>query len=733
MNTKSLLAILFLSLLFSSTNAFVLRTTAGYQILDRDALYNDSVQRDDTRLAQGTLFAKAGTKLYTLNPRHKADGKALLETTPKVLVNKSLLGISGTGQYSFELDAIEPTTYLRGPADQIRGRCSDRCDGPKVSLTVKDDGGYTQVAASNFIEEGREMIAGDYKYKITKIIVPEYKETWLKVGGDNQTWYLVLGQTGVMSGLTEATPKDIIVEFCVAKRNGAGWSNCYYDNSGSLTGELTIGESTPGTGMQPPGSPTEIGQQIEEATQTAAEQAEAAQGSTQVTSGKIPSEDEELAKCTADLQKSETLLVAKTRFKYDRAIGYPPGETGWNEFVADEIQEKKSFKIDMTGVGYRDAGKGLYEFYLQGFHPELKKFDGTISKKPAFATYGTRDGAQILCGHFIGLNEEMSCSPRDEIKPQDVIYKIYKFEGPFFEQPSEGKREILMKGPHCYDVWAYYMVKFRMDTTPSGGHEWWMKTVEEVQNYAESKKRGYNLIVNVVEEIEYNSQPISGAKVVATTTIEGESVRIEANTGEDGKAKLVVPINATITVVASKTNYVDSSIIVPPFSSTKEVTIALKRNLYNLKVAFARDDFWTLYYRYAPQHHGDPTTPGVNTADKAFLDSHVPTKEHSDYVYSVADKFLALKTKPCDDPSGETIPSKVRTDFQHLTIKDTRQGHENHDVRLYNVLEFENLKLDSYYYACYSRTIDGVKKTREIKWHIKINGVLEEPDPPRDI
>lgn len=748
MKAKTILLLLVFLVIVSSASAFRLQTTAGTEQLPADASYRET--RDD--YTQNELAGSAGDGLYTLTVRHRANREAILSSTPTISLSGEQLGLE-TGDYVFTLEGLKPTTWHRGETRTVKNRCADRCEtGPKALIVVTRDGrivcngekGYKAVYGAAGFHDQIECL-GKVRYRITNIQAPEYKETFLKVGGNNQTWYLLLGPTGVKSGMQASTPKDIIVDYCISLKINGSWSDCV--ESAQELAPLTQ-QGSPVSEPLPPQTAPSIVQEIRENTQTASEQTDSVVGETQVTTGKvagIPSS--ELERCTRELKEDvldesgKHLLVSKARFRYDSSIGYPPGATGWNEFATEELADTKVIQIDLRGTGYRDPDKGLYEFVLCGFKPREINLSGVETIAPEFETCGFKDDEYMLCGlsdmtlwgrrvrtQWTAFNDNRYCDARNPEVQRDAIVRVYKYEAPYFKEttPEErsryGKNEILVKGPHCFDVWAYYMIKFRESDSGGFKHTWWMKTQEEVQNYLESSQRGYNLEVTVVEE---DGSPIHGASVTVSGMVEGEQFT-ETETTVQGKTQFIVPINTEITVTASKETYREASTTVT-VTDTESVTITLIRNLYNMKVAFARDDFWKLYYEVAPYYYNESTTP-IDTTTTSFLDSHAPQKSDYDYLYSKVPEFLSLKTRPCDDQSGETVNMRISTDLEGTSIRDYR----NYVVQLYYVMVFERLLFGETYYACFEWPTESGIKTREITWQITENGSLNETNV-RDI
>ncbi|MFH1235291.1 MAG: Ig-like domain-containing protein [Candidatus Diapherotrites archaeon] len=229
MNQKILLAVLFFVMVLSPAMAFTIQTTAAPQQLLMDALYDDPVKRDDTQLDRGDVFAATGGYLYTLDPRYKADGKAEIAESTPIEIDGAIFGRGGE-KYTFVLNEVLPKAYVRGSdATKVTGSCSARCSGPEVSFTVS---GGTVTGGALAIKKGASRVGIDntnfkLQYTITNLVVPEYKETWLKFAGtDRQTWYLLLGPAGVKSGMEDSTPKDIIVEFCISVWKDGKWSDC---------------------------------------------------------------------------------------------------------------------------------------------------------------------------------------------------------------------------------------------------------------------------------------------------------------------------------------------------------------------------------------------------------------------------------------------------------------------------------------------------------------------------
>ena len=784
MNPKALIPLLAVLLIFSSVSAFQLKTTVLPTELTEELKFYES--RDDYE--QHEVIGAEGTEVYTLTTRHKADYPA--EVEPVSINITEGMPAAWIGDFDFTLDGYWPKAYLRG------GTCAGTTctNGPMFRVTAtRDDGQYCGSGwMSTGQAEGKRICQqGDLSFQVTSVQGPEYKETRLYSGvrvthwtswSPYETWYLVLGPDGVKSGMGESTSKEVIVDFCVSLKIDGAWSDCvntreelaelakqYAKICPDDTPEGMCVEERSGNAQDRPMQCSQ-GELIENCSKCGCPQGSicGTQGTAcesvadqvsqntdditlvtdSATASVAPSCDvlatisnQEIERCTEELNRAEANsdgshpFVAKTRFKYDRGIGCPPGETGWNEFVHDEVEESVPVEV---------ADRFTLEVY--NFFPRLVRENGSEEKEPKFGIRGLDSGNLMDCnptyydmtGHVIygSLNEEMQCdrvrNKAIEFYPSIFLrYKVYDYKAPFFKKTAADPEGILMKGQHCYDVWAYLAVKWKMDSSrPDFPYEysWWMRTEEELENFLNALETGGNLKIRIKDEL---GNPVEGASVTITFTVEGEEFTFERTTLPDGMVGAHVPLDTEITVTVTVEGYGTKTTTVT-VSDTLEDTITIEATEFDLRVAYSRADFWKLYYEVVPFFHGEPTVP-FESNDNEFLASHAPAEEDHDKLYIVVPQFLKLKTGHCDDASAQEVSMGITRDYTGESIIDKR----GYQLPLYYVMVFRRTLYGGTYYACYRWPAGGAQPsgdspaaaqylTVEIPWQIDGTGGLEE-------
>jgi len=776
MNPKALLPILTILLIFSSVSAFQLKTTVLPTELTEELKFYEA--RDDYE--QHEVIGASGTELYTLTTRHKADYPA--EVEPVSINITEGMPAAWIGDFNFTLDGYWPKAYLRG------GACAGTTcnDGQRFRVTVRrNDGPYCGSGwMSTSQAEGRRICAmSDLSFQIKNLQGPEYKETrlyhgkWISVWVPSfsipyQVWYLLLGPDGVKSGMGESVSKEVIVDFCVSLKIDGAFSECVEtpeelaelakqyakicpDDTPEgmcVEGRTNSEQDRPMQCSQgelvencskcgcPPGSIcgaqgtacVSIADQITIATDDAVISSDDATGSVAPSCDVLATiSNKEIERCTEELKRTEINtdgshpFVAKTRFRYDRGIGCPPGETGWNEFVHDEMEETEPATI---------ADRFTLEVYK--YSPRLTRDDGSVEKEPKFGMRGLDSGNLMDCnptyydiiGHVIygSLDEEMQCDRVRNIAtdfyPSIFLrYKVYDYKAPFFEKNAENPTGILLKGPHCYDVWTYLAIKWKIDgPRPDFPYEysWWMRTEEELDNFFEAMITGGNLNMQVKDE---QGNSIGGADVTITFTVDGEEFVFERTTLADGKFGAHVPLNTEITITITAEGIGTKTITVTVPDTLKD-TITVEAKEFDLRVAYSRADFWKLSYEVAPFFHGEDTVP-FESNNAEFLASHLPSEEDHDKLYLVVPQFLKLKTGHCDDAAAEEVDMVITRDYEGESIID-KSGYE---LPLWYVMVFKRTLYGGKYYACYRWPDTGGRYlTVEIPWQIDGTGGLEE-------
>ncbi len=726
MKTGMLITGFLLLLLLYSASAFTLTATLGTSPLSGDAVFYEDGARWGQSYHKDDPAGSAGQELYTLQTRYKADYPAIIaeKGTQTVSLGDNPSPLP-SGNFVFTLDGVWPKAFLRG------GKCAGSAciDGPMFSVVVKHDGASYCGSGWMPVKQGNigAPICGQGKlgFRVTSFKAPEYKETWLKVNGKKQTWYLLRTAGGkvVVPGVDPTGAEKAELNFCVSLLINGKWSECV-ETEPELKALLS-GSSGGSAPVNPSGTtgPSQIAERINQNTQSTAN---ATDSTVQNSAGAVSTMgDEEFSKCSHDLHQKESLFVAKTRFRYDRGIGYPPGATGYNEFVEPEIEDKEPVIVDLRQQGSEEHD--VYSLFLAAHKPKEVSLSGSTTKEPMFMTSVSKNNTQLNCSaSWVSENKEVGCgSP-------DLLWKVYDYKAPYFkettpaEKQSTGKNELLTKGPHCYDVWVYYMLKFKKSNAANAGYTWWMKSQDELDNYNSSVVKGWNLRITVQDEAGI---AIAGARVVVSGRVEGEDWSTEATTDSQGTASFIVPLNKSLNIKASKETYREGTLSNVVVSTELEKTITLLRATYNMPFIFSKDDFWKLWYEVLPaflepkQATKKLYLPANSEERKKFLSDKQYTIVRSPYtkkLYANVDKFFWWQEQPCDKGSSTRVKMSV-TDQYHARSPVDYMGFK---IPAYDVLVFEGLRYNETYYSCTLIPAENRTDTLEVTWQVDADGKI---------
>jgi len=218
-----------------------------------------SETRDDYEYTQ---LLPAGTPVYSTRyhgwsgyrveiDEVRIDGKVNQYTNLEELsipIDGSVLNREGThylelGSFKptlYDLDDSEevrsdvPKKYYRVPSTRIYLKNSNRktiCNTKNELLGAYDDGPVRDIFCDYPVYTMDPEEFGKIRIRVTEILVPDYKETVLLnlETGKEETWYLLLGPTGVESGrMSENAYRRAIVDVCVSVRESRAdeWSGC---------------------------------------------------------------------------------------------------------------------------------------------------------------------------------------------------------------------------------------------------------------------------------------------------------------------------------------------------------------------------------------------------------------------------------------------------------------------------------------------------------------------------
>jgi len=711
---KKLLIAFFLLLVLAGASAFQLKTSVLPTTLTEELKFYET--RDDYEKKE--VIGVEGDELFTLSTRHNAGKVDIAPASIKLYEGEADEWIDN---YAFILEGYWPKAYLRG------GNCAGASctNGQMVWIKINSSNG-TQYCSTGFKSVERflgtkKCDSGDIAIEITGATGPEYKETWLYKGSwlsrfdtslvtvAHQTWYLLLGPEGAKSGMSEEISREVIVDFCVRLKIGNEWTECVdsFEELEEIAAVFAVDGIADSTGKT-------VG---------------IVDGSIHASDGSLEGMETELDKCNAEFNRSEvdglgnTLLVSKIRFKYGEEIGFPPGVSGHNQFLMSEIDSNSNIQLNLEGFDGPEAG--VYNIYMSDHIPREVDLDDQETTDPKFKTWMEKDNSRISCTtYWTELDKDSKCDVGGAYGGESVRWKIYKYDAPYFKETTPGQKElynqneILTKGRHCFDVWAYYMVSFQQSKNPDS-FTWWMKSMEEIEAFETAKRRGYNLEIVALSDEGY---AFFGSKVRVQATVGGEDFAWETITDETGSAKFIVPIDTSILVTVDD-DRTDNIVVTGIEPVRREVLF----DSFDMKFVYSRPDFWSLYYNVLPAHVGRETLPAP-VQDHSFLESNAPSEEQYDEFYLALDKFLTVKDRPCLESDAGEVEFSLNEDYVGESILAEFDGVD-YEIDLFYIAEFNDMMFSKTYYACYQWPFEDGFKTVQMDWVIDSKGTLTEGPP----
>ncbi len=753
---KKLLIACFLLVLLASVSAFTLTAELGTTPLDGDAVFAENGAQWGETYVQGEPAGSQGDGAYTLTTRHKADYPAVMVAGSPVNVTEGI-ETGEWGQFTLSLDGVWPKAFLRG------GNCSGQTcvSGPNFDISVKRNSsvligsGWMPMGEKNGPSKTIYAPASDISFRVLELSVPDFKETWLKVNGKNQTWYLLRGENGIVApGQDPGFLKTVSAEVCVSLLIDGSWSDCAKTKEEL---EVLVKDYLK---KQSENSVSGITDAIHQSTgKTVASTDDAVQS----TNGANVLDDEKLQQCTADLKKTESLFIAKTRFVYDKiGVNNSKDYSKWVMAMRDDWTG-----IEVSVFSLRPEEQAFFSFFLAEFSPKLVSSNGsTVVKEPRFQTIGSTEPiAEMLktwTGHAMdcevhesgdfgqlggtNLNAIGTCTANRGnstgfgIREDVIDFKIYKYEAPYFQETTEqektlfNRKELLREGPHCYDVWAYYAFRFKLYEDQEQ-YSPWIKSQEELSSFLETKKRGWNLRVSVAG---VDGLAIENATVKVTGESDGVPWNAEAQTTAQGTSEFIAPTGTELEIIVSKHNYRDSEPVKVTIEDKIEKEITLLPGSYNMPLIFSTDDFWILYNKVLPaflepaQKTTDITLPKGKDKKTEYLitnfEQPISLEKQSNLYGDPGDckvcEFFWWQTESCDKAGVLRIEMTITDIYKGLEITDYL-GFEMKPLR---VMIIHGLEYDKSYYSC-TLIPDGDNiNTLEVKWTIDGRGNIKWSD-----